>query len=176
MEIILAIIALCATVWAFIEKYGKSLLKKIIADLNIDITTTKATLKKTEFQLDEERSLLKRERAFSADLQKKLAEPAPEPAEPLIQKMASALMSAAPDVDGLVGVSESFQIGDGEKTVHFEFYKDRPSEIRWRLKARNNKILADSGEGYSSKQGLKKALTVMLTSLMNGDFKARWKS
>jgi uncharacterized protein YegP (UPF0339 family) len=29
-----------------------------------------------------------------------------------------------------------------------EIYKDLKGEFRWRIKARNGKILADSGEGY----------------------------
>jgi uncharacterized protein len=30
----------------------------------------------------------------------------------------------------------------------FELYKDRRGEFRWRLRAGNGKIIADSGEGY----------------------------
>jgi len=32
------------------------------------------------------------------------------------------------------------------------YYKDSRDEWRWRLKASNGRILADSGEGYKSKQ------------------------
>jgi uncharacterized protein YegP (UPF0339 family) len=34
----------------------------------------------------------------------------------------------------------------------FEVYKDKGGEYRWRLVAPNGKSIADSGEGYSSKQ------------------------
>ena len=34
----------------------------------------------------------------------------------------------------------------------FEVYKDTGGEYRWRLQDTNHKIIADSGEGYSSKQ------------------------
>ena len=34
----------------------------------------------------------------------------------------------------------------------FEVYKDKGGEFRWRLVAPNGKSIADSGEGYSSKQ------------------------
>lgn len=34
----------------------------------------------------------------------------------------------------------------------FRIYKDSISEYRWRLRAANNKIIADSGEGYINKQ------------------------
>src|SRR5262249_23176662 len=30
----------------------------------------------------------------------------------------------------------------------FEIYKDKSGQFRWRLKANNGKIIADSGEGY----------------------------
>jgi len=33
----------------------------------------------------------------------------------------------------------------------FEIYKDKAGEYRWRLKATNGKIVADSGEGYVAK-------------------------
>ena len=34
----------------------------------------------------------------------------------------------------------------------YYYYKDSKDEWRWRLKAANGRILADSGEGYSSEQ------------------------
>jgi uncharacterized protein YegP (UPF0339 family) len=36
--------------------------------------------------------------------------------------------------------------------MKFHVYKDHKGEWRWRLKAANSKIVADSSEGYSSKQ------------------------
>lgn len=36
--------------------------------------------------------------------------------------------------------------------MKFEIYKDRKKEWRWRLKARNGKIIAVSGEGYKRKR------------------------
>ena len=35
----------------------------------------------------------------------------------------------------------------------FEVYEDSAGEWRWRLVAVNGNIIADSGEGYNSKQG-----------------------
>jgi uncharacterized protein YegP (UPF0339 family) len=35
--------------------------------------------------------------------------------------------------------------------MKFHVYKDTNNEWRWRLKATNGNILADSGEGYSAK-------------------------
>jgi len=34
----------------------------------------------------------------------------------------------------------------------FEIYTDKKGEWRWRLRHDNGRIIADSGEGYSSKQ------------------------
>ena len=33
----------------------------------------------------------------------------------------------------------------------FELYKDRAEEYRWRLRHENRQIIADSGEGYTTK-------------------------
>lgn len=45
-----------------------------------------------------------------------------------------------------------------ESKAEFELYEDRRSEWRWRLRHRNGSIIADSGEGYSSKQKAKQGL------------------
>jgi uncharacterized protein len=36
--------------------------------------------------------------------------------------------------------------------MHFNLYEDRAGEWRWRLIASNGRTVADSAEGYSSKQ------------------------
>ncbi|SIQ77057.1 Uncharacterized conserved protein YegP, UPF0339 family [Haladaptatus litoreus] len=41
----------------------------------------------------------------------------------------------------------------------FELYEDHAEEWRWRLVHRNGNIIADSGEGYSSKQAARKGIT-----------------
>ena len=38
-----------------------------------------------------------------------------------------------------------------EKTLTFEVYKDAKGEFRWRLKATNGELIANSGEGYKAK-------------------------
>ena len=40
----------------------------------------------------------------------------------------------------------------------FRLYKDGCGEWRWRLVVSNGNIIADSGEGYSSKQGAKRGI------------------
>ncbi|PSQ38602.1 DUF1508 domain-containing protein [Halobacteriales archaeon SW_5_70_135] len=40
----------------------------------------------------------------------------------------------------------------------FELYRDSAGEWRWRLVATNGNIVADSGEGYASKQGARRGI------------------
>jgi len=40
----------------------------------------------------------------------------------------------------------------------FEIYRDNANEWRWRLVAANGHIIAASGEGYRSKQGVKRGI------------------
>lgn len=40
----------------------------------------------------------------------------------------------------------------------FELYQDTANEWRWRLVVSNGNIIADSGEGYTSKQGAKRGI------------------
>lgn len=44
-------------------------------------------------------------------------------------------------------------------------YKDKAGEWRWRLKARNGKIVADSGEGYASKRNARRAFAAVYTGI-----------
>ena len=43
----------------------------------------------------------------------------------------------------------------------FQIYKDRKGEYRWRLRARNGEIIADSNEGYSSKANCKHGIDLV---------------
>ncbi|MFB6141150.1 MAG: HVO_2922 family protein [Halosimplex sp.] len=40
----------------------------------------------------------------------------------------------------------------------FEVFRDSAGEWRWRLVAANGNVVADSGEGYSSKQGVERGI------------------
>ena len=40
----------------------------------------------------------------------------------------------------------------------FEVFRDNAGEWRWRLVASNGNIIADSGEGYRSKQGVRRGI------------------
>jgi uncharacterized protein len=39
----------------------------------------------------------------------------------------------------------------GDKSMYFELYQDAAKEWRWRLRAANHRIIADSGEGYQNR-------------------------
>ena len=43
----------------------------------------------------------------------------------------------------------------------FQLYKDRKGEYRWRLRARNGEIIADSNEGYSRKASCKRGIELV---------------
>ncbi|MFC4543988.1 YegP family protein [Halosolutus amylolyticus] len=45
-----------------------------------------------------------------------------------------------------------------DRTSRFEVYQDRADEWRWRLVHWNGNILADSGEGYTSRSNAKRAV------------------
>ena len=46
----------------------------------------------------------------------------------------------------------SYYLCEDTPLMTYHIYKDRASEWRWRLKASNGKIIADSGEGYRNRQ------------------------
>ncbi|MFC7175762.1 HVO_2922 family protein [Halosegnis marinus] len=43
-------------------------------------------------------------------------------------------------------------------TATFELYEDKEGKYRWRLRHANGNIIADSGEGYASKQKAKQGI------------------
>lgn len=43
-------------------------------------------------------------------------------------------------------------------TATFELYEDSGGQYRWRLRHENGNIIADSGEGYASKQKAKQGI------------------
>lgn len=47
--------------------------------------------------------------------------------------------------------------------MYFELYQDIKKEWRWRLRASNHKIIADSGESYVHKQGALDGLNLVKT-------------
>jgi uncharacterized protein YegP (UPF0339 family) len=49
-----------------------------------------------------------------------------------------------------------------------ELYRDKQGHYRWRMKARNGKIVADCGEGYSSRKKCCKGLTRVVDAWSTG--------
>ena len=43
------------------------------------------------------------------------------------------------------------------KSLKFHHYRDRRGEWRWRIQAMNNRIIADSAEGYKTRSGVIRA-------------------
>lgn len=70
----------------------------------------------------------------------------------------------SPSVIGCTGIAppaeedrEFYELID-PKGCRIEIYKDKKKEWRWRLLAKNNKILACAGEGYKRQASMRKSL------------------
>jgi uncharacterized protein YegP (UPF0339 family) len=61
---------------------------------------------------------------------------------------------------GLIALSRPATAAAPEKKADatFEVYKDKAGEFRWRLRMKNTKVIATSGEGYSSKSACEHAI------------------
>ncbi len=46
---------------------------------------------------------------------------------------------------------ESYESKNPEN-YYFEFYEDKSEQWRWRLKSKNGNIIADSGQGYATRE------------------------
>ncbi len=51
------------------------------------------------------------------------------------------------------------------KTQRFVIYRDRKREYRWRLVAKNGKIIADSAEGYKTMRSIKATLMSIIVDM-----------
>lgn len=52
--------------------------------------------------------------------------------------------------------------------MKIRIYKDRSGEWRWRMVARNGRVVADSAEGYKTKRGAVRAVWNVVDSLVWG--------
>jgi uncharacterized protein len=52
-----------------------------------------------------------------------------------------------------------------DRMAEFEIYEDQnnPGEFRWRLRANNNEIIADSGESYRDKDDCEHSIELVKT-------------
>lgn len=48
---------------------------------------------------------------------------------------------------------------------YFDIYQDKGGDWRWRLRARNGRIVADSAEGYASKRNAHRAVATTVDTL-----------
>ena len=55
-----------------------------------------------------------------------------------------------------------------ESKATFQLYEDNAGQYRWRLRHRNGNVIADSGEGYASKQKAKQGLESVKTNAAGG--------
>ena len=55
----------------------------------------------------------------------------------------------------------------------FELFHDSAGEWRWRLVASNGNIIADSGEGYRSKQGAERGIESVKRSAPDAEVELR---
>ncbi len=51
----------------------------------------------------------------------------------------------------------------------FELYEDKAGQYRWRLRHENGNIIADSGEGYASKQKARQGIESVRTNAPEAD-------
>jgi uncharacterized protein YegP (UPF0339 family) len=51
--------------------------------------------------------------------------------------------------------------GKSKSGMYFELYQDKAKEYRWRLKAKNNRIVATSSEGYKNKEDAEHAIKLV---------------
>lgn len=54
--------------------------------------------------------------------------------------------------------------------IEIEPYVDTAGEYRWRARARNGRIVADSGEGYASESNLHRAIERFVFLLSTGEY------
>lgn len=55
------------------------------------------------------------------------------------------------------------------RPIYTDIYKDGKGEWRYRFRAANGNILCASGDGYSSRQGCKTAMTKFINKIKTGE-------
>jgi uncharacterized protein YegP (UPF0339 family) len=56
----------------------------------------------------------------------------------------------------------------------FEIYRDKKKEFRWRLKARNGRIIGDSAESYKKRASAEKIISKFLQAVCMDSYGAIW--
>jgi amphi-Trp domain-containing protein len=60
--------------------------------------------------------------------------------------------------------SERDSTAASDRASHFQLYRDRAGEWRWRLVHHNGNIIATSGEGYTSRQNAEKGMRSVMAN------------
>ena len=84
--------------------------------------------------------------------------------DPATATMPPEAVPGGPEGDDEPSETEAEQRRGGGRTSRFEVYEDRGGEWRWRLVHWNGNIVADSGEGYSSRSNAKRAARSVMRS------------
>lgn len=53
----------------------------------------------------------------------------------------------------------------GAKTAKFQRYTDAAGQHRWRLFAANNRVIADSAEGYATERNVERAIDTVIAAV-----------
>ena len=53
--------------------------------------------------------------------------------------------------------------------TRFEIFPDRSGKWRWRLRAANGRIVADSAQGYSTRTGARRAVYALARHLLDAE-------
>jgi len=72
-------------------------------------------------------------------------------------------------------LEDSEAAGRTGRMPFFSVFTGKDGSFRWNFKAKNNKIVADSGEGYTTKQNVEKGLSTLINSIKNEDYKIKFK-
>lgn len=67
---------------------------------------------------------------------------------------------------------ETIVAGD-KKLPYFELYLDSENKFRWRFKGSNNKIVADSSEGYTTKQNRDKGMNIVIEAIKTSSYNVK---
>jgi amphi-Trp domain-containing protein len=129
-------------------------------DVETDVTASKATFERYEDNADEWRwRLVHRNGNIIADSSEGYASK---------QKVTQGLDSVKENAPGAYVVDTSKEdeeaLDEGGSSATFELFADKAAEWRWRLVHDNGEIIADGGQGYSSKQKAKQGLRSVRTN------------
>lgn len=59
------------------------------------------------------------------------------------------------------------------KSIKIEIYRDKAKEYRWRIRASNGRVLADSAEGYKRRGGAFRGMRAVVIAISDGRFEVK---